>query len=260
MTTDLSGKPQPVQSVPKSLAGARERNAEQRLRTVLEIAQVDVTQATPRELFQIDRAATTVSGVRFDFFVPDDARNASKVRKLRAALRRLQTDTNLMLATRIAARDRSREGFQRAAAEPLFGSVGYFQSREGSSFYTSQSVQFVSFGDRAPHLHTPLRLRVEIGMDYCRIGGSARDMFLLEVQRLLEDSVSELLRSCKGCGRVFVRRKRQEYCSKQCHNRTYWPKYVATERGRHRRQAAREREYATWGGKPAARRKRKRGL
>jgi len=58
--------------------------------------------------------------------------------------------------------------------------------------------------------------------------GEPRDVLLYRLIRLLESSADiQRLRVCPGCQRIFLKVKRQKYCSQKCANRSYMREYRA---------------------------------
>jgi hypothetical protein len=230
--------------VPKALAGPATHDPGERLEIVVKLAHADLRKATPRELIRTDRDVMSVCGVRFGFFAPDNQR---MVRKVRRSLLPLQADVLRMLTSFVSGRRAAEEALARAAASPLH----HYRSEKNDTDTYVGDISVVFAGPGTPHLATPVRVTVHVGQGYCRLGGPARDMFLLEVQRLLDSNVSERLCACPNCGTLFVRIRRQAYCSEECRDRNYYEEWKTTPQA----EAARRRFYAKNGWTRGARKK-----
>lgn len=167
-----------------------------------------------------------VCGVRFGFFATTNLR---AVRDVRRRLLALQIDVCRMLSAAVAGRDALSDTFARAAASPS----GYHRNHETDTAVAFSNGQAVAFaGPSSTHLEMAVKLTVHVEVGYCRLGGHPRDMFLLELQRLLESGVSKRLRACPNCRTLFLRNRRQAYCTEVCRDRLYWKTSAAAERAR----------------------------
>lgn len=85
-----------------------------------------------------------------------------------------------------------------------------------------------------------------------RIGGSVRAAFLLTLAFLIAGKGAVPVLKCPECGRLFVRVRRQKYCSSTCTDRAVWRNYPE-----HKKRAARLKWYEKFGWELGARSKRK---
>jgi hypothetical protein len=71
----------------------------------------------------------------------------------------------------------------------------------------------------------PEHLRVSLD-----VVGNVRDMFLYVLARVLaQPGMSDRVRICPGCMKLFLKVKRQKYCSQRCSNRVYMHDYRAVK-------------------------------
>jgi hypothetical protein len=240
----MSSKTKQSVKVPKALAGPATHDPSERLELVVKLARADLRKVTAAGVIQADRDVRAVCGVRFGFFAPGNARAVQRVRR---SLLALQSDVRGILESVVAGRQAHADALSRAAASPL----KFHRSDEtDTDVYVGETT--VTFGGpKTPHLATAIRVTVHVGLGYCRLGGAARDMFLLEVQRLLDSNVSERLRACPNCGTPFVRIRRQAYCSEECRDRNYYEEW----KKRPEAEASRRRTYAKNGWTRGARKK-----
>lgn len=75
-----------------------------------------------------------------------------------------------------------------------------------------------------------------------RIGGSVHDAFTMALALLLATDAGRQLQSCPECGAIFVRVRRQRYCTAKCTDRATWRNYPAEKK-----RVARAKQYAKQG-------------
>ena len=83
-----------------------------------------------------------------------------------------------------------------------------------------------------------------------RIAGSVRAAFLFTLWYLFASKAGDRVRACPECGRIFLRVRRQIYCSPKCTNRATWRNYPEQKKRR-----ARQKYYDKYGWKLGARKK-----
>jgi hypothetical protein len=83
-----------------------------------------------------------------------------------------------------------------------------------------------------------------------RIGGSAKDGVLLSLAFLLATEAGKRVVRCPECGRIFMRVRRQIYCTARCTDRATWRAYPE-----HKKRRARKKLYDQHGWKYGARTK-----
>ena len=126
---------------------------------------------------------------------------------------------DVFLSRKIAAREMSDEQLAKIQAE-------FFRILQGISMPAPRS-RFAKVGT----LPT-LDFCVGEGDDKRAIifafSGDPRDVLLYRLIRLLESSANtRRLQLCPECGRIFLKVKRQKYCSQKCANRAYMREYRA---------------------------------
>ena len=73
-----------------------------------------------------------------------------------------------------------------------------------------------------------------------QVEGAARDQFLLQLLYALGRDAPDRVRRCPECQRLFVRDRKQQYCTRKCINRFLARKWRASEPVKEkRRQKAR---------------------
>jgi hypothetical protein len=201
---------------PKALADSRLTDPVDRLHLAVRFANAKLD-VSAQQTADLDRQVGGFCGARFDVLAPGDSR---QLQHLRRNLSRLQRDARWMFAEFL----RSRLRVERARVAPF---NAFTDGAISTYVYPSgMTVEFVD-GVRRPSLL--IRVSLEMWAGCCHLSGSARDKFLLELQRLLDSPVSARLRACPYCGSVFVRTGRKEYCTEQCRNQGYWKEYKKRE-------------------------------
>ena len=90
----------------------------------------------------------------------------------------------------------------------------------------------------------------ETGARCLRLQSGVRTGFVLALGFLLAGAEGERVRDCPWCRRLFVRTRRQIYCSRECTNRATWASYPEAKK-----RASRKRQYDKQGWSLGARRK-----
>ena len=75
------------------------------------------------------------------------------------------------------------------------------------------------------------------------VGGRANDVVPVILIHLLMNRPLNTLRACPECDRIFVRVRKQRYCSTKCSTRVYMRSYRQTENGKDSQAAASRRTY-----------------
>ena len=74
------------------------------------------------------------------------------------------------------------------------------------------------------------------------VSGRAREVFVFMLHLVLSQQPSDKLKTCPQCDKIFLRVRRQRYCSRQCTNRANMRAFLARSQGRDAtRRYARER-------------------
>ena len=69
-----------------------------------------------------------------------------------------------------------------------------------------------------------------------RFGGSTRSCFILTLAYLLKSSAGERVVKCPECGRIFVRVRRQKYCTPKCTDKATWRNYPEDKKRQSRKK------------------------
>lgn len=214
----MSSKTLSPRGTPRALAGSRIRNPVERLGFAVRFATMDLVSRTPQNLVSLDRDLGAFSGVRFDFI---NHRDVAKLRRLKRKIAGLQDEVRQVLAT-------------------------YLDGRERKERIESGEADLEMLKLAASSQPIRLGFSLETNGRYCALLGTARDMFLLELQRLLDgrtSDVAQLLGRCPGCSKPFVKNRKQKYCTPKCRDSSYWQHYVVIGRA----EEARKREYDKYG-------------
>jgi len=62
------------------------------------------------------------------------------------------------------------------------------------------------------------------------VGGSTEDVFLHKLMQLLQLEGADRLLLCPLCRRVFLRRGKRKYCSRECNNRSSYERWVERQK------------------------------
>jgi hypothetical protein len=109
--------------------------------------------------------------------------------------------------------------------------------------------------DNEGSLSVPVAVNLTIGVWGTELEGSLPNMFLLELYALLHEPAARQLARCPECGLLFVRVRRQRFCSTPCGGRARWRAYK--ESGRADEAPSRRRLYDANGWTQSSRRGRK---